>query len=66
MALDFSKLKGKVIANVEQDFDNQLLIKFTDESELLIYSGAGHSEQISEVTSEWYFEPLDVTYTPGN
>lgn len=61
--MDLAQLIGKKIKKAEQDSDNQLLLTFTDGSTLYIFSGAGYSERISEVTSEWIFEPLDVTYT---
>jgi hypothetical protein len=60
--LDLTILKGKKIAKAEQDSENELRLTFTDGSVLFIDSGAGHEEQISEVTSEWIFEPLEIDY----
>ncbi|MGO9120689.1 MAG: hypothetical protein ACLQPD_24130 [Desulfomonilaceae bacterium] len=60
--MDLTKLKGKKIAKAEQDFPNELRLTFTDGTVLFIDSGAGHSERISEVTSEWIFEPLELCY----
>lgn len=62
MAIDLTVLEGKTIAKAEQDFDRELRLTFTDGSVLYIDSGPGHDEPISEMTSDWIFEPLGLDY----
>jgi hypothetical protein len=63
MGIDLSEIKGKTITDVYLNYDEtEISLTFSNGSVLSIRSEGGHEVRISEVTSDWVFDPLEISY----